>query len=188
MTQAVAVVALKPLTRPSGRVVGAACVMALVFGLALPIAPNEAIAGIILVPLAFAAPAAALSVLLAVTVLVPFDVQDSFAVIGGRDRPGLLVVDALMLLGLTRIGWLVARGRMAVDRRLFVGVAVGVIVAVALVWGLALGADISEAGHEARRVILGAGTFVLALPLVDDRTARRRLVLGLMTIGVALAL
>lgn len=174
--------------RPSGAVVIVAGTAALVFGAILPFAPRTALAALILLPLAFAAPVAALSVLLAVTVLVPFDIQDSFAVIGGRDQPGLLVVDALLVLGLVRLVWLVVRGRLAVDRRVTAGLAVGAVVTAALLVGLALGSDTSEAGHEARRMILGCGAFLLALPLVDDVTARRRIMLSLSVIGIALGL
>jgi O-antigen ligase len=63
-----------------------------------------------------------------------------------------------------------------------------VIITAGLAWGLALGNEMSAAGHEARRVILGVGTFLLALPLVDDRVTRRRLTAALMVIGAALAL
>ena len=190
MSQGVAesISSLRAPARPGGPVVAVACIAALAFGIVLPVAPNAAIATVVLVPLAFATPVAALSVLLAVTVLVPFDVQDSFAVVGGRDQPGLLVIDALMLLGLVRVAWLVVRGRVQLDRRLLAGVALVAIVVVGTVWGLGLGAATSGAGHEARRVLLGCGTFLIALPVVDDPTARRRLSWALMAIGLALGL
>ncbi|WP_319458211.1 MULTISPECIES: O-antigen ligase family protein [unclassified Mycobacterium] len=171
--------------RPGGYVV-AACAAALAFGVLLPVAPKAAVAALTLIPLAFAAPEAALVVIVAVTVLVPFDVQDAFAVIGGRDRPGLLVVDVLMLLGLLRVGWLLARRRLRVDRPLLAGMTVGVVFSVALVWGLLLGAAVSGAGHEARRMVLGVGTFLLALPLLQDSAARRRLLAALTAIGLGL--
>ena len=174
--------------RRVGYLAVAACVGALVFGVALPVAPRAAIAAIMLIPLAFGTPVATVSVLLAVTVLVPFDVQDSFAVVGGRDQPGLLVVDVLMGLGLIRVGWLLARARLVLDRRLLAGAAVAVVFAVALLWGLMLGAQVSGAGHEARRMVLGAGTFLLALPLMHDRSACRRLLGALSGIGLALGL
>ncbi|SEH50241.1 O-antigen ligase [Mycolicibacterium rutilum] len=177
-----------PLPRPTAPLVTIACLAALVFGAALPVAPWTVAAVSILVPLAFAAPVASLTVLLAVTVLVPFEVQDSFAVFGGRDRPGLLVVDVLMLLGLIRVAALLLRGRQLLDRRVLAGLAVAVIMTVALLWGCALGASVSEAGHEMRRVILGCGTFLLALPLVDDATARKRLERSMLGIALALAL
>ncbi len=178
----------RALLRPSAPVVTIACATALIFGVALPFAPKAAIAVLVLVPVAFGAPVACLSVLLAVTVLVPFDVQDSFAVFGGRDQPGLLVVDALMVLGLIRVAWSVLRGRLPVDRRVVAGLVLALVVVVALMWGLGLGASVSEAGHETRRVVLGCGAFLLALPLADDAAARKRLVWSLTAIGMALAL
>lgn len=175
------------LTPPSGRVVAVACAAALAFGVLLPISPVAAVVAVGLWPLVFVYPVAGLSVLLAVTVLVPVDVQDSLSVIGGRDRPGLLVVDVLMLVSLARIVWLLATARLPLDRRMLAGLAVGAIVVLSTLWGLVLGADTSETGHEARRVILGVAAFVLALPVVDDRRARRHLQWALVGIGGALA-
>lgn len=169
-------------------VIGVACIVALLFGLVLPFEPKAAVAAVVLVPLAFAAPTAALSVLLAVTILVPFDTQDSLAVFGGRETPGLLIVDVMMLLGVVRITWLVLRGRFDLDRRVLAGYALAAIVAVSFVWGLVLGATPSGSGHEARRLLMGCGAFLMALPLVDDSTARRRLSYSLMGIGMAVGL
>jgi O-antigen ligase len=188
VSQPVTDVTYSPATRPSGGVLVIACAVALAFGFLLPIAPRLAIGAIVLVPLAVATPVAALAVLLAVTILVPFDVQDSLSVVGGREQPGLLAIDVLLFLGLARVGWLAVRGRLAIDRRLVIGGLVALIVTAALVWGLALGSPLSGAGHEARRVVLGVGTFLLALPLVDDRSARRRLMTALVVIGMLLAL
>ena len=173
--------------RPGGYV-AVACVAALAFGAVFPVAPKAAVGALILIPLAFATPVAALAVAVAVTVLVPFDVQDSFAVIGGRDRPGLLIVDVLVVLGLLRVDWLLARRRLSVDRPLLTGIAVGAVFTVALVWGVLLGAQVSAAGHEARRMVLGVGAFLLALPLMQDSSARRRLVAALAAIGLGLGL
>lgn len=171
-----------------GGVVLAGCGIAVVFGMVLPFAPALAIAAVALAPLAFGAPTAALLAIVAITVLVPFDVQDSFAVLGGRDQPGLLVVDVLLILGLARLGWLLAQRRLPIDRTLLVGIVVGAVFAAALGWGLVLGASTSDAGHEARRMVLGVGTFLLALPIVRDSDARRRLGVGALGIGLALGL
>lgn len=165
---------------------------ALGFGLALPTAPMTAIAVLVLVPLAFATPTAALIVLVAVTVLVPFELQDSVAVVGGRDIPGLLLVDAVALLGLSRVGWLLVAQRpgrrLALDPPLLIAVAIALVCAVALVLGVVQGAAVSDAGHEARRVVLGACAFVMAWPIVVDPVARRRLGPVLVVLGLALGL
>lgn len=181
-------------TRPTGRapqssrwLVAAACVTALAFGVFLPIAPWYAIAWLVLLPLAFA-PVMAVSVIVAVTVLVPWDVQDSLKVIGGPDQPGPLFVDVLMLLGLVRVTWLIIRGRVPFDVPLLLGSIVATVCTAALAWGISRGADISAAGHEWRRVILGVGTFLLAWPLVANQSARRQLMVMMMGVGLALGL
>ena len=181
---------LQAAVRPQslGFCLGVASAAAIGFGIFFPIAPRTAIAVLLLIPLAFAAPVAAVSVLIAVTSLVPFEVQDSLSVIGGRDEPGLLFVDALMMLGLLRVGWLVVRRRMELDLPMLGAVAAALICCAALAWGISQGADTSEAGHEARRVVMGVAAFILAWPLVADRSARRRLVWVLITLGLALGL
>jgi O-antigen ligase len=176
------------LTGKSRRYVVAACAGALAFGLLLPVSPWAAVAWLVIVPLALAAPVWALGLMIGMTVLVPFDKQDALAVIGGRGHPGLLIVDALLLLGLMRIGWQIVRGHLKVDLPLFVGIISAAVCAAAPMWGIANGADISVSGQEGRRVVLGVGTFLLAWPLLGKRSARQRLVWILVGIGLALAL
>jgi O-antigen ligase/polysaccharide polymerase Wzy-like membrane protein len=166
----------------------AVCVVALAFGLLVPIAPLKAFLGLAIVPLAFLAPFGSLSVLIALTVLVPFEIQDSFSVIGGRERPGLLVVDLVMVLSLIRLAWLVVRRKLAIDLQLLAGSVTALLCAAALAFGIASGADMSEAGHEARRMVLGVGTFLIAWPLLQARRNRRRLAWLLLAVGVALGL
>ncbi|MFD7319692.1 O-antigen ligase family protein [Streptomyces sp. NPDC059875] len=171
------------------RATGTACVAvltALVFGALLPSAPLAAVAAIVVIPLALWAPVAALSTLLALTVLVPFSVQDQFSVIGGSGRPGLLLADVLLVLGLCRVGWLILSRRLRIDAPLLAAAAVALVLTGALAWGIANGAAVSEAGHEARRVMLGVGAFVLAWPVVRDEAARRRLEKALIGLGLAL--
>jgi hypothetical protein len=176
------------LTGRSRRYVIAACTAALAFGVLLPIKPWAAVACLVVIPLAFAAPVASLGVIIAVTALVPWDVQNTLKVIGEPGQPGLLIVDALLLLGLLRIGWLVVRGRLDVDLPVLLGtIAVAVCVS-ALFRGIVTGADVSAAGTEVRRVMLGVGTFLLAWPLMRDRSARLHLAWVLMGIGLALGL
>ncbi|WMX48347.1 O-antigen ligase family protein [Streptomyces roseicoloratus] len=178
-------------SRPDRRVVrtaGVAVLAALAFGALLPGDPLTAVGALVVIPLAFGAPVAALSVLIAITVLVPFEAQDRFSLVGGSGRPGLLLVDVLMLLGLCRVGWLVATRRLRLDRPLLVASVVGLVLVVALGWGVAQGADVSEAGHETRRVLLGVGAFVLAWPVVRDPAARHRLEGALVGLGLALGI
>ncbi|MFD7976476.1 O-antigen ligase family protein [Streptomyces sp. NPDC059071] len=178
-------------SRPDRRTLRTACaavLAALVFGALLPGDPLTAVGAVVVIPLALGAPVAALSVLIAVTVLVPFEVQDQFSLVGGSGRPGLLLVDVLMLLGMCRVAWLVLSRRLQLDKPLLVAAVVTLVLAVALAWGIARGADVSEAGHETRRVMLGVGAFVLAWPVVRDKAARRRLEGALIALGLALGL
>jgi hypothetical protein len=159
---------------------------ALAFGALLPSAPLAAVAAIVVIPLALGAPVAALSVLVAVSMLVPFEVQDQFSAVGGSGRPGLLLVDVLMILGLCRVGWLILSRRLKTGTPFLAAAAVALVVTGALAWGITHGAAVSEAGHEARRVMLGVGAFVLAWPVVRDKAARRRLEGALIALGLAL--
>lgn len=166
--------------------IGGACAAALAFGILLPMAPREAVATALLIPLAVIAPVAAVSVLVGVTVLVPFEVQDALAATGGRGEPGLLFVDALLLVALLRMGWWAVRRRLPVDRPLVVGTVVAMLMTGALIWGVANGAALSEAGHETRRVMLGVGTFLVAWPVLANQPARRQLLPMLFGIGLLL--
>ncbi|MGW6564847.1 O-antigen ligase family protein [Streptomyces sp. NPDC054975] len=181
---------LPPLAHGSGRrALGTACVAVLsafAFGTLLPSDPLAAVAAIVVIPLAFAAPVATLATLIALTVLVPIQVQDRFSVVGGTGRPGLLLVDVLLILGLCRVGWLILSRRLRIDAPLLAAAAVAVVLTGALAWGIAHGAAVSEAGHEARRVMLGVGAFVLAWPVVQDAAARRRLENALIALGLTL--
>jgi hypothetical protein len=172
--------------RPVMLLVVAAMLAALAFGLALPLAPTTAIMLLVLVPLVLLAPVAALAVLVGVAVLVPFGLQDSFAIVGGRGTPGLLLIDGVLLLGLCRVAWLVQRRRLTLDKPMVIAAVVAFLCTAALALGILQGASISAAGHEARRVVLAAGTFLLAWPIVKDPVARRKLGPILLAIGLAL--
>ncbi len=160
---------------------------AAVFGALLPARPLSALGLIGLVPLAFWAPTACLAGLLAITVLVPFEIQDQLAVFGGRGTPSLLIVDVLLLLSVLRVALLVVRGRLVVTAPLLAAGALMVGLAVALLLGILRGFDGSEAGHEARRVMLGVGTFIVAWPVLQEVRSRRRLQGALLVVGSLLA-
>jgi O-antigen ligase/polysaccharide polymerase Wzy-like membrane protein len=167
-------------------VAGAALVTGIAFGAALPLEPVAASALLFAVPLAFGAPVAALALLLLLTVVVPFDAQNRMAFVGGEGVPGLLVVDLLLLLGLLRVAVLVATGRLRAGPPLMLAAALGLVVAALLLEGLAGGADLSDAGHEARRLGMGVGAFIIAWPLLEDNGSRRRLWGLLLALGSAL--
>ncbi|MGZ4202745.1 MAG: O-antigen ligase family protein, partial [Thermoleophilaceae bacterium] len=162
--------------------------VAIGFGALVPAAPFDSIAVICLVPLALAAPTASLALVLAITVLVPFDVQNRLSIGGGAGVPGLLVADLLVGLGLCRLVVLAGLRRTRLRSAQLAGfVLLGLLLA-ALAHGVAAGASVSDAGNEARCAILGVGAFILALPLLEQPTSRRRLQLVLLALGAALGL
>lgn len=185
-----------PLRRPARRVASKdhAATTALLlaaaisFGILLPSRPGVALAIAVLPAMAFRAPLANLSVLLFVTVLVPFELQDRLAILGGRGSPSLLLIDVLLLLGLCRVAVLVLTGRVGLSAPLVIAGLIGLVLAVALIAGIAAGSGMSEAGHEARRAFMAPGAFLLSWPLLKDVVARRRLYRILLVLGLALGI
>ena len=165
---------------------GGALLVAAVFGALLPTHPLDAVALLAVVPIALLAPDATLTLVLFLTVLVPFDVQNELSIGGGVGKPGLFVVDALVALGVLRVTFLVVRGRL----RLTVPVALAGVLAAgfvaAMVHGILAGASTSDAGDEARCLLLGAGGFALAWPRLQHRSSRTRLERTLLVLGLAL--
>lgn len=158
------------------------------FGAMLPGHPVEAALVLVLVPLALAAPTASLGVILFVTVIVPFDTQNQFSIGGGAGSPGLLPVDLLLVLGLGRVAVLLLSRRLRLDAPLVVAGAVIAGLTLALAHGVAAGAAPSDAGTEARCLMFGTGTFVLAWPLLHNPVTRARLYGVLLAIGITLGL
>jgi len=170
-----------------GVVIGAG-LAAMVFGLTLPASPWDAVAVLVLLPLGMLMPTGALVAILAITVLVPWDVQSYFQILGGHGHRGVLFVDALLLLALLRTGWSVVRRRTAFDLPMVLGTTVAAILAAATVWGVAQGAGLSAAGNEGRRALFGACTFLLAWPLLREPESRRVITRWLVVIGLALGI
>jgi hypothetical protein len=166
----------------------AATIVAAGFGTAVASAPLQAFLALVLVPLALGFPTASLGVILAVTVLVPFDTQNHFSLGGGAGTPGLLAVDVLMLLGLCRVGVLLLRRRLALTSPILFAGALLIAMAAALAHGVLSGASASDAGTEARCLVFGLGAFVLAWPLLDHPGSRARLYGTLLALGIALGL
>ena len=171
---------------PAPGLIGLAGIAALVFGALLPTEPLLALGLLALLPLALGAPVTSLGALLFVTTMVPSYYQNRFSLVGGEDVPGLLMVDLLLLAALCRVGVLVLSGRLKARAPLLLAGALGLLLAAALAGGIASGADVSEAGHEARRVALGVGAFLVAWPIVGDPAARRRLYWVLLALGLGI--
>jgi hypothetical protein len=174
---------------PDRVLVAALGLLALPFGVLVGTRPGLAIAlvglGAVLA-LAFIAPATHLLVLVAITVLVPYGVQNEFSFGGQSGSPGLIATDVLLGAGMLRS--IVSVVWMPLDRRRALAAAVMlcflVVVAAQGLHGIRLGQSKSVTGYETR-VLLGWGTFLLAVPLLADPRSRARLLKGLLVIGLA---
>jgi hypothetical protein len=163
--------------------------VALPFGVLVGTRPGIAIAivgiGAVLAA-AFMAPTLHLLVLIAITVLVPYGVQNDFSFATRPGQPGLIATDVLLAAGMLRA--LVAVVWMPLDRRRALAVVVMlsflVLTAVQGIHGIQVGQSKSVTGYETR-VLLGWGTFLLALPLLAEPASRTRLLKGLLIVGLA---
>lgn len=138
-----------------------------------------------LVGLAFLAPVMHLTLLLLVTVLVPYTIQNQLSAPGA----GLLPSDALLLTGLFRAGIVLLREPLERRRMLSLGLIaafLGIVILQAL-HGIEVGRSASEVGYELR-VLLGFSAFAIAIPIVADPDGPRRLAIGMMTVGLLLGL
>ncbi|TMK77293.1 MAG: hypothetical protein E6G45_10255 [Actinobacteria bacterium] len=137
--------------------------------------------------LAFRMPVANLALLLFLTAVVPFQVLNRFSIGGGLNSPGLLFSDVFLLAGLVWAA--LALPSLPLDRRrylyslaMFLFLA---LVAIQVVHGLHAGYLRSTVGQEGR-VLLGLGTFLIALPLLAHAPSRRRLLGALSVVALAL--
>lgn len=164
----------------------AAFALAVLYGALAYAQPKLALAavvGVAIVRWAWRRPLGALVAVIFLTAVVPYGIQK----MAGMSRPGLLLSDVLLLVGMA---WGILQAtRMALDRRWWRwGAALAVylgLAAVQLVHGVTSGADVSQAGFEFR-IQLGLGAFFLAVPLMRDPEARRRLFKGLLIVAIAL--
>lgn len=141
-----------------------------------------ALAGV--VALAFAAPVANLVALVLITTIVPFGLQNRFGLGVG---PGLLPSDALLLAGMCWAGIVLLGKRLAFRQLVVVGAVMAFILIAGLQFmhGLALGYGASQVGYELRPE-LALGTALIAIPILMDEHARRRLWSGLLVVGLVL--
>jgi hypothetical protein len=163
-------------------------VLAVGFGITLASHPLEAVLLLVLVPLALTRPSATLALILFVTVLVPFDVQNRYSLGGKVGLPGVLAVDLLLGLGLCRLAFLALRGRLRVGPPMVVAGVLMVGGLAAAAHGVVAGAGVSDSGTEARCLIFGLGSFLLAWPLLLQPTTRARVYGTLLALGLALGL
>jgi hypothetical protein len=165
---------------------------ATIFGILVAGSPKiavAALAAVAVLTLSLTAPLGVLVLLLALTVLVPYDVQHSFAIGATDTSPGLLISDALLLAGLFRVILVVPH--MTLERRRTIVAAVTacfvLVLLVQAVRGVRQGHDFSALGAEFRS-LLGFATVLIAMPLLEDAKVRRRLLGWMLALGLALGL
>jgi hypothetical protein len=148
-----------------------------------------ALAGAAVIALALRAPVTLLLVLLALTAVVPYELQHPFAIGASETSPGLLPSDALLAGAMLRAALLVPGMPLDPRRRLAVVLICAFLLVCALqtVHGLRMGANLSVAGAEFRR-LLGFGTLLFALPVLDEAPNRRRILAGMLVLGLVLGL
>jgi len=166
---------------------GLALATALLFGALVGLNPmlGVAFAGAVAVCLlAFLAPMTHLTVLLILTVVVPYSFQNALAA-----GAGLLPSDLFLLTGLLRAGVVLLRSPLDARRTLVAALFLLFLGGSFLqfIHGLRAGADLSAAGAEFRP-LLSYGALVVALPMVADAAARPRLLKGLLVVGLLLGL
>jgi len=152
--------------------------------------PSAAIAVLALVLLAVAAvraPVAYLLSLIFVTALVPMAILSRYGTGGSPNAAGVLPTDPMLLIGLARAAWVLRhepldrRGGIALTLTLlFLGGA-----ALQVLHAVELGRSVSGVGSEVR-TLLGFGTVLMAYPLLSDAARRRRLLTGLLVLGLLL--
>jgi O-antigen ligase len=134
--------------------------------------------------LAFRAPVVHLAILILLTAVVPFTVQNAASGGGGAS---LFPSDLLLATGLLRSTVVLLQRPLGRARLAAAGLTavflIGVLVQ--LVHGQQLGADVSQAGGEAR-ALLGFGTVLIALPILDDAAGRARVAKALLVVGLLL--
>lgn len=159
-----------------------ALVPALLFGALLGARPMIALAlfgAAATLALAFLAPVTHLTLLLILTVVVPYSFQNQ-----STGSVGLLPSDVFLLTGMLRAGVVLLMHGSDRRRLLTAGLCVVFLVGALfqLIQGLNGGGELSAAGAEFRH-LLAYGALLVALPIVADARGRRRLLKGLLVVG-----
>jgi hypothetical protein len=174
---------------PDRIVTPAACAAAALFGAVIAVNPAFGLAllgVVVLVAVAFLWPTVHLALILFVTVIVPYGIQNQYGLAGGS---GLVLSDVLILLALLRALMVLVRQPLE-PRRTLAMAGVGAMLAIAavqLVRGWSYGSDIGQVGYEFR-VLLGWATIAVAIPLLADQASRMRLYKALLVVGIAVGI
>jgi hypothetical protein len=166
--------------------------MAALLGLVVTKEPGIAVGltGLVLVTLlAFRAPATHLTILLALTAILPYSIQNRYSP-GGAGSAGLLASDVFLITGLLRAALVLPYVRLD-RRRLTVVAIVALFIAFtcfAALQGLRAGRAVSDVGEEFRALAGGFATALIALTALQEPGAQRRIMRGLLGLGLALGL
>jgi O-Antigen ligase len=168
-----------------------AAAAAVVYGALVAKAPGLAVAlvaGTALVVLTFGFPVAHFTLLLVATAIVPYTIQNQ-AGLGGGAGAGLVISDVLLLTGVARgIYALLAAPRLSKGELTAIGLLLAYLSVTTAQFARAVflnGADLSQAGDELR-ALNGLAAMLIALPLLREPGSRRRLLNGMLVVGLAL--
>jgi O-antigen ligase len=145
---------------------------------------------VIVTLLAFTMPVTHLTILLALTTILPYSIENRYSGGGGAGSAGLVASDLFLLTGLLRVGFILPGMRLDRRRLIVVGLVLLFVVFTlfALVQGMRAGRPISDVGVEFRALAGGFATALIAMVALEDRGAQRRIMRGLLVLGLALGI
>src|SRR4051812_22002078 len=165
---------------------------AVCFGALIAINPYLAAAmlgGAVLVAICVMWPVATLTLLVFLTAIVPYGLQNKFGLGGGAGSAGLLPSDALLLMGMAVAALLLLEQHITPRAQVALMLLGGVLALafLAFVHGMLLGRQASAVGAEFR-FLLGYATFLVALPVMSDPARRDRFYKALIGLGLLLGM
>jgi hypothetical protein len=139
--------------------------------------------------LAFRAPVAHLVILLALTAIVPYSIQNRYSP-GGAGSVGLLPSDVFLLTGFLRVALVLPQMRLDRRRLTVVGL---VLLFVAFTFfqvfqGTRAGESLSNIGVDFRALAGGFASALIAMTVLAEPGAPRRLMKGLLVLGILLGI
>ena len=144
---------------------------------------------VIVTLLAFLAPVTHLTILLALTAIVPYTIANRYSPGGaGPDNPGLLAPDLFLLTGLLRVALVLPNMRLDRRRVTVVGLVILSLAftCFAALQGLRAGHTVSNVGAEFRALGGGFAAALIAMTVLENPGAHRRILRALLVLGLAL--
>jgi O-antigen ligase len=139
--------------------------------------------------LAFTAPVTHLAILLFLTTIVPYSLENAYGIGGGSGAPGLLAADLFLVTGLARAAVVLPQLRLDARRMATLGMVVlfSLIALAQAYHGFKQGRNVSDVGAELR-TLMGFSTALIGLVVLDGADAHRRLARALVVLGLLLGL